>query len=95
MGNSHQLETVEDRLFPLVAQCPSVVKKLTGRKPDRRTVIRWAVNGCAGVKLKTVTMGRTRLTRRSWLLAFFERTDKARSKPPAPAKRRAKSRTRR
>lgn len=48
--------------------------------PDRSTVFRWVTKGCCGVRLRTVSVGRTRHTTEQWLLSFFDEIAVARSR---------------
>jgi hypothetical protein len=56
------------------------VPALLPNRPDRSTVFRWASKGCCGVRLRTVSVGRTRHTTERWLLAFFEEVAAARER---------------
>ncbi|MBK7875943.1 MAG: DUF1580 domain-containing protein [Planctomycetes bacterium] len=51
--------------------------------PDRSTVYRWAVKGCSGVRLRTVSVGRARHTTELWLFTFFEEVAAARERQAA------------
>jgi hypothetical protein len=51
--------------------------------PDRSTVYRWAQDGRAGIRLRTVSAGSTRCTTEAWLMDFFEQVEKARQAGPA------------
>ena len=58
-------------------------------RPDRSTVFRWVTKGCSGVKLRTVSVGRTRHTTERWLMEFFTKIADARGRShddaPTPA----------
>jgi hypothetical protein len=54
------------------------VPALLPNRPDRSTVFRWVSKGCCGVRLRTVSVGRTRHTTERWLLEFFEEVAAAR-----------------
>jgi hypothetical protein len=57
---------------------------LPGR-PHRSTVFRWAQRGCRGVRLRTVSVGRTKCTTEAWLWEFFEQIAAARAdQTPCP-----------
>ena len=43
-------EAERNALFPLMAEGPRVVEDLTKRRPDKRTALRWATRGVAGVR---------------------------------------------
>lgn len=80
-------EAQRNSLFPLMADGPRVVEELTKRRPDKRTVLRWATPGVAGVRLRTVTVGRCRMTTREWLVQFWAAVDSARSSKSKEATR--------
>jgi hypothetical protein len=67
---------------------------LPGR-PDRSTVFRWVTKGCCGVKLKTVSVGRTRHTTERWLVDYFAEIAGARDQSHDTAPARAGVRRRR
>jgi hypothetical protein len=67
-------ESIRDQLFALVDGA-SVVESLTGTRPHRTALHRWAQRGIAGVRLRTVTAGRRRYTTRRWLLIWFADVD--------------------
>lgn len=69
---------IRGRLFPLLKDGPHVVEQLTGKRPHRLTVLRWAVAGASGIRLRTVSVGRARFTTREWLLLFWQQLDEAR-----------------
>ena len=72
---SRQMEETElSDLIPLGEAC----KLLPGR-PHRSTVFRWAQKGREGVRLKVVSVGKTRCTTERWLMEFFEAVQKART----------------
>ncbi|MFN0008769.1 MAG: DUF1580 domain-containing protein [Planctomycetota bacterium] len=48
-------------------------------RPDRSTIFRWASKGFCGVRLRTVSVGRTRHTTERWLLSFFDEVACARA----------------
>ena len=65
------------------------VPALLPNPPDRSTVFRWVLKGCRGVRLRTVSVGRTRHTTERWLLSFFEEVAAARERTgEAPAVKR-------
>ena len=47
-------------------------RNMRGKTIHITTLIRWALHGVRGVRLKTVKVGRRRCTTRAWLLEFFE-----------------------
>lgn len=59
------------RLFALLRHGPTVCEELCGRRVHRATLLRWALAGSHGVKLRTVSVGRARHTSREWLLSFW------------------------
>lgn len=71
-------------------------------RPDRSTVFRWVLKGCCGVRLRTVSVGRTRHTTERWLMSFFDEVAAARERsngapangPPARCRRPLKRRER-
>lgn len=69
-----------EQLVPLLRKAPALVERLTGRRPHHATLWRWATSGCAGIRLRTVTVGRQRMTSRRWLLDFFAGVDDARTR---------------
>ena len=71
-------ENEHDRLFPLMAQGPAIVEKLTGRRPHRSLLWRHATKGIQGVRLKTVSVGRTLMTTPRWIVAHWAAVDRAR-----------------
>jgi len=79
-----------DRLFPLMAEGPVLYEKMSGRRPDKSLVWRHATKGVHGVKLKTVSVGRTRMTTPRWIVEHWAAVEAARSAP----KRRRKGVTR-
>lgn len=83
-------EAEHDKLFPLLADGPRIVERLTSRRPDRTVIWRHATKGVAGVKLKTVSVGRTLMTTPRWLVEFWSHVDKARRAPKAATRRRKK-----
>jgi len=93
VGHDELLDTVRAaELIPL-AKVPSIFPN----RIDRSTVFRWALKGCCGIRLKTVSVGRTRHTSERWLMQFFERVASARDErsdfpvKPAPSPRRRTS----
>ncbi|MCB9882223.1 MAG: DUF1580 domain-containing protein [Planctomycetes bacterium] len=70
-------EGKRDQLFKLLAGS-SIVEELTGNRPHRSALHRWASKGVAGVRLQTVCVGRCRYTTRRWLIEFFAAVDLAR-----------------
>ena len=79
-------ESEHDRLIPLMADAPAIYEKLTSRRPHRSLVWRHATKGVGGIKLKTVSVGRTRMTTPRWIVKHWEAVDAARR---APKRRRA------
>ncbi len=67
-----------DRLFPLMAEGPKVTEKLSGKRFHKSVLFRHARKGVYGVKLKTVSVGRTLMTTPRWLLIFWDAIAKAR-----------------
>lgn len=67
-----------DDLIPLV----EAAKRSPGR-PNVSTVYRWVQKGVHGVRLKVVSVGRTRFTTSQWLREFFESTEAARRRSEA------------
>lgn len=59
------------RLFALLKNGPAVTEELCGRRVHRATLLRWAIAGSHGIRLKTVSIGRCRHTSREWLLSFW------------------------
>jgi hypothetical protein len=45
--------------------------KSKGKPISRFTVLRWALHGRKGLKLKTLVIGKTRCTTDAWAMAFF------------------------
>jgi len=70
-------DALRDRLVSL-DRGPSVVDELTGDKPHKSAIYRWARDGLAGRQLRTVTVGKRRYTTRRWLLEWFCAVDAAR-----------------
>jgi len=70
------------------------VPAMLPNRPDRSTVFRWAGRGCSGVKLKTVSVGRTRHTTERWLMQFFADVAAARDGGRAPVPVYVRTRTR-
>jgi hypothetical protein len=68
------------------------VPSLLPDRPDRSTVFRWVAKGYGGVRLKTVSVGRTRHTTERWLVEFFIEIAGARdrSHDAAPTQARAR-----
>lgn len=66
------------RLFPLLRLGPTVVEELCGKRPHKLTLLRWAVAGSHGVKLRTTSVGRARYSSRAWLVEFWNAVDEAR-----------------
>jgi hypothetical protein len=70
-------EADRDRLVAL-GRAARIVEEMTSRTTRRGSVQRWAAQGIRGIRLRTVTVGRTRYTTRRWLLEFFVVVDAAR-----------------
>lgn len=91
-------EEKRDKLFKLMKDGPAAVEELTGHRPHKGALYRWAAKGVVGVNLETVSVGRTRFTSRRMLLTFFAETEAARraKNEPQPAPpRRSRGTTRR
>ena len=71
-------ESEHDRLFPLMAEGPVIVEKLAGRRPHRSLLWRHAMKGVVGVRLKTVSVGRTLMSTPRWLCEHWAAVDRAR-----------------
>ena len=74
-------ESEHDQLIPLLADGPAIYEKLTSRRPHRSLVWRHATKGVAGVKLKTVSVGRTLMTTARWIVEHWAAVDAARRAP--------------
>ena len=70
-------ESEHDRLFPLMADGAAVYAKLTGRRPHRSLLWRHAIKGIAGVKLRTVRVGRTFMSTPRWVVEHWTAVDAA------------------
>ena len=69
------------------------VPAMLPNRPDRSTIFRWVLKGCCGVRLRTVSVGRTRHTTERWLMLFFDEVAAARERPNhAPTARRGTER---
>lgn len=71
-------------LYPLM-QLPArpwMPRKKKGKKVSRFTVLRWALHGRNGIRLRTVMVGGLRCTTDSWAHEFFQRLADPES-PPA------------
>ena len=91
-------EDQRDKLFKMLKDGPAVLHELTGNRQHRSCLHRWESKGIAGVRLQTVTVGRTRFTSRRMLLNFFAETDaarRARKEPQPPPRRATRGATRR
>lgn len=65
---------------------PRAVQIATGRRPHQRTVLRWALKGVSGVKLKTVMLGGRRLCSVEQVKLFVEASTAAKDgEAPEPA----------
>jgi hypothetical protein len=71
--------------------CP---RRRAGKKPCFATLWRWAVRGCRGVKLETVSVGGTLCTTRAALQTFFQRVTAARGIDTSPSLARRTARRR-
>jgi len=78
-------EDKRDQLFKLLEDGPMVVEELTGEPTHRSKLHRMEAKGSHGVRLQTVTVGRSRFSTRRWLLEFFAAVDVARRENNAPA----------
>lgn len=58
-------------LIPL-SEVPRHLPKRGKKRIHVSTVFRWAIHGVAGVKLRTVRMGRQKCTTEQWLMEFAE-----------------------
>ena len=74
-------ESEHDYLIPLMAGAPAVYERFTGRRPHRSLVWRHATKGVAGVKLKTVSVGRTLMTTPRWIVEHWAAVAEARANP--------------
>lgn len=86
--NGDELSPRLSDLIPL----EEVAKRLP-TNTHRSTVYRWAKGTC-GVRLRVVTVGRTRCTTEQWLFEFFEAAEQSRagtSDPATPRQRRHRS----
>ena len=86
-----------DRIFPLLADGPRIFATLTGRRPHRTLLWRHAEDGVHGVRLKTITVGRTMMCHPRWLIEHWAAVDEARresSKTEEKPKRRTTRRRR-
>lgn len=61
-----------------MAGAPAIYEKLTGRRPHRCLVWRHATKGVHGVRLRTVTVGATRMTTPRWIIEHWQAVDEAR-----------------
>lgn len=80
MVTTANAESREDQLITL-AQAARETQRITGEQkpPHAATLHRWASNGLAGVRLKTVFAHGQRRTRPSWLRQFFEAVGEAKA----------------
>ena len=85
-------EAERDQLFALLAEGPKVFQRLTGRRPHKSLLWRHARDGVHGVRLPTVTVGRTMMTTARWLVEHWAAVDEARrageshpSRGPSPS----------
>ena len=84
-----------DKLFPLLAGGPGATEKLLGVKHHKSILHRWETKGSYGIRLATITAGRTRYTSLRMLAVFFIESDKARrerQRTPEPVKSARRSR---
>ncbi len=58
------------------------IEEATGQRISPPTATRWAMQGCGGVVLKSVKLGKKRLSRVEWVNDFIA----ARSQPPKTQK---------
>ncbi len=79
-------ESERDQLIPLLADGPAFYEKLTGKRPHRSLVWRHATRGVRGVRLKTVSVGRTLMTTARWIVEHWEAVDAARHSPKGKRK---------
>lgn len=70
----------DDQLITL-SQAARETQKITGesKAPHKASLHRWASNGLAGVRLKTVFAHGQRRTKPSWLREFFEAVGEAKA----------------
>lgn len=71
---THQADPM--RLLKLSA-AGFIVAEITGDRPCRTTMHRWAKHGLKGVKLKTAYAGGSRRTSEKWIKEFFEAVTQA------------------
>ena len=86
------IDTRNDELLGLcqaAAQCPAV----DGKKPHASSIWRWMRQGCRGVRLEHVKVGRRVVTTREALEEFFRATAQASLPPVNQATPPAKGRT--
>lgn len=72
-----------DRLVSLVAEAPRVVARIIPgiAVPHKATLCRAVSRGVRGVRLRTVTRGRTRYTCARWLAEFWLAVDERKRMP--------------
>ena len=68
------------RLVRLLSEAPHVVARLIpgAKPPHKATMLRALTRGIRGVRLRTVTRGRTRMTCAKWIAEFWLAVDEAR-----------------
>lgn len=69
-----------ERLVSLLSEAPHTVARLIpgSKAPHKATLLRAVIRGIRGVKLRTITRGRTRMTCARWIAEFWLAVDEAR-----------------
>ncbi|MFY9343380.1 MAG: hypothetical protein WAT39_12865 [Planctomycetota bacterium] len=82
LAEFYALKYVSDRL----------PKRANGNRLHPKVVVRWAIQGCQGVRLRFIAAGRQKLTCDAWLFQFLDEVARAQqSKGAAPPPRAGRS----
>lgn len=69
-----------------LSRASEIVERITGERPSRSKMYRWAQEGVDGVKLPVVFIGGVRGTSESRIREFFDRITEAKLTPKQPCK---------